>query len=122
MTSSVREGLLKTSAPIGSIDRTADLASAPESTSKQLIPLRSNAAIAVRIRSSEASLANSATAFSLGPLVSGSLGIPMPEGALMAFAPEFCETPVDQCHGHGSLADGPRAPVDRSAANGAGVG
>jgi hypothetical protein len=65
--STVCEVLLKTSAPIGRIDRTAALASSPESTIWLGMQLRSRPA-AARIRVSEASPANSATASALGPM------------------------------------------------------
>ena len=66
--SSVREVLLKTSAPIGMMERTASLACSPESTTELEIPLRSNAAAAASSCVSDANSANSATASSVGPL------------------------------------------------------
>src|SRR5436305_12357240 len=96
MTSSVRDVLLNTSAPTGSSDSTAVLASTPEPTTRQRIPLPSSAVSAARIRSSEASVPNSATASSLGALEE--------EGSPTSFAAELRETVVDQPHGHGSPA------------------
>src|SRR5437867_3631007 len=111
MASSVREVLLKTSAPIGRIDRTATRASSPESTTRLAVPLCWRKAAAALIRSSEARWANSATASGLG-----SPGPPSAEDALTSVVTNFGEPPVDQRHGRGALADRRRAPFDRSAA------
>src|SRR4051812_10177995 len=65
--SSVRDVLLKASAPIGMMERTASRACSPESTTELEIPLRSNAAAAASSCLSDANSANSVTASSVGP-------------------------------------------------------
>src|SRR5438477_11208331 len=120
MASRVRDVLLNTSAPVGSKDRTAVLASGPESTRRHVIPLPSSAAAAARSWASVARCANSATASALGPLLRRSFGAAMGDGALMSFATDLGETPVDQRDGHRSLADRRRTTFDRPAANVAG--
>src|SRR5437870_9797850 len=108
--SSVLDVLLKTSAPMGSIDRTAALASSPDSTTRLVIPLRSSAPAAAWIRGSEASWANSATAAALGPR-----GAPVAAGTLTSVATDFGETPMDQRDRHRSLPDRGRTAFDRPA-------
>src|ERR1700736_900240 len=104
--SSVWEVLLYTSAPSTSREPTSPLASAPVAARSGRMPLRSSAAAAVAIRSSEASSVNSA------------------DTAASGFATTCCsvtaylrQPPVDERHGHRSLADGRCAAFDRPAAH-----
>src|SRR5437868_3832182 len=57
------------------------------------------------MRASEASTPNSGVGTSRPPGASPSTGL---------VTPDLRQTAVDQCHGHGSLADGRGAPLDRS--------
>src|SRR5436190_14620547 len=97
--SRVRDVLLNTSAPSTSSECTTARASAPESTTNDFTPLRSSAAAADAIRSSEASSANgddtsSPTLASAGGSATTHLGQPL----------------VHERHRHGALADGSGTP------------
>src|SRR2546423_1444437 len=105
MDSKVLEVLLNTSAPSGSNSRTRSLASSPVSTTRARKPLRPSASAAAAIRSSEASRPNSGLRIGSAPRPSASTGLA---------TPELRPAAVDERHGHGSLADGRRAPLDRS--------
>src|ERR1035438_8031691 len=106
MASSVWEVLLYTSAPSARREPTKPLASAPVAASSERTPLRSSAAAAVAIRSSEASSVNSEDTAASG------LGTAC--GSVIA---DLRQPPVDERHGHRSLADGRRAAFDRPAAH-----
>src|SRR5712691_9725678 len=106
VTSSVWEVLLYTSAPPVRREPTRPLASAPVAAMSDRIQLRSSAAAALAIRSSEASSVNSADTAASGFATAG--------GSVTA---RLRQPPVDERHGHRSLADGRRAAFDRPAAN-----
>src|SRR5713226_1052143 len=103
---SVWEVLLYTSAPSVRREPTRPLASAPVAASSGRMPLRSSAAAALAIRSSEASSANSEDTAASGLATAG--------GSVTA---ELRQPPVDERHGHGSFADGGCAAFDRPAAH-----
>src|SRR6266699_4298818 len=103
---SVWEVLLYTSAPSTRREPTRPLASAPVAASSDRMPLRSSAAAAVAICSPEASPANSRDTAASGLAAAG--------GSVTA---RLRQPPVDERHGHGSLADGRRAAFDRPAAH-----
>src|ERR1039457_2863543 len=105
MASSVREVLLKTSAPSGKRQPTRCRASAPESAIRERMPLASSANAAAAMRSSEASSPNSSCA--APPLVAW--------GASVIF--HLREAPVGERYGHRSLADRRGGPLDRAAAH-----
>src|SRR5260370_39817585 len=104
--SSVWEVLLYTSAPSASREPTRALASAPVAASSGRMPLRSSAAAAVAIRSSEASSVNSANTAASGCATTW--------WSVTAY---LRQPPMDQRHGHRSLADGGCAAFDRPAAH-----
>src|SRR6266487_6639563 len=106
MASRVCEVLLYTSAPSTSREPTKPLASAPVAASSDRMPLRSSAAAAVAICSSEASSANSRDTAASGLATAG--------GSVTA---HLRQPPVDERHGHRSLADGRCAAFDRPAAH-----
>src|SRR5262249_54823304 len=103
---SVWEVLLYTSAPSGSSEPTRLLASVPVAASSGRMPLRSSAAVALAIRSSEASSGNSAG--------NAASRCATPCWSVTAY---LRQPPVNERHGHGSLADGRRAAFDRPAAH-----
>src|SRR6202030_584657 len=115
MTSRVTEVLLYTSAPTGSRDRTACLASSPESTTRAAIPLRSSTVATARIDCVVASRENSACASSLGPSRDRARRRSVADGVSMSLAAGFGEALVDQGHGHGPLTDRGCASLDRCA-------
>src|SRR5258705_6467383 len=102
MASSVWEVLLYTSAPSTSREPTRPLASAPVAASSGRMLLRSSAAVALAIRSSEASSVNSADTAAFGCAT-----------ACWSVTAYLRQPPVDERHGHGSLADGRCAAFDR---------
>src|SRR5450755_1059201 len=104
MASSVWEVLLYTSAPSTRREPTSPLASAPVVARSDRMPLRSSAAAALAIRSSEASSANSEETAAPGLATAG--------GSVTA---RLRQPPVDERHGHRSLADGRCAAFDRPA-------
>src|ERR1700688_1738299 len=104
--SRVWEVLLYTSAPPVRREPTRSLASAPVAASSGRMPLRSSAAAAVAICSPEASSANSEDTAASGFATGG--------GSVTA---HLRQPPVDERHGHRSLADGRRAAFDRPAAH-----
>ena len=87
------------------------LACSAESTTVQVIPLRSRAPAAARIWSIEATRENSASASLLGP--EGSAGTPVAGAASTSPTTDFREALVDQRNRHGALAYGGRAALDR---------
>src|SRR5438094_9182131 len=105
MDSKVLEVLLKTSALSGSSSCTRSLASSPVSTTRALKPLRPSASAAAAMRSSEAGTPNSGLGIGGAPGASASTG---------SATPNLRQAAVYQRHGHGTLADGRRAPLDRS--------
>src|ERR1700730_545961 len=117
MTSSVREVLLKTSAPTGRRDRTTRLASSPESTTLTVIPLRSSALATERICCPDASRENSARASSLGPFTDEPPDRSVVGGAPISLAADFSEALVDQGNRHRPLAYRSCAAFDRAASD-----
>src|SRR6266446_9036470 len=111
LASSVWEVLLYTSAPSARREPTRPRASAPVAASSGRTPLRCSAAAAAAIRSAEASPVNSEDTAVPGLATAG--------GSVTA---RLRQPPVDQRHGHGSLADGRRAAFDRPAAHVPGEG
>src|SRR4029453_12854074 len=106
MASSVWEVLLYISTPSVRREPTKLLASAPVAARSDLMPLRSSAAAALAIRSSEASSVNSADTAASGC------------AATCWSVPACLRQPaVDKRHGHGSLADGRGATFDRCVAH-----
>src|SRR5260370_9475830 len=106
--SSVWEVLLYTSAPPASREPTRALASAPVAAMSGRMPLRSSAAAAVAIRSSEASSVNSADTAASGCAT-----------ACWSVTANLRQPSVDERHGHRSLADGRCAAFHRPAAHAA---
>src|SRR5258708_40360495 len=104
--SSVWEVLLYTSAPSASREPTRPLASAPVAARSDRMPLRSSAAAAEAIRSSEASSVNSANTAASGCATTW--------WSVTAY---LRQPPMDERHGHRSLADGRCAAFDRPAAH-----
>src|SRR5258708_30715629 len=104
--SRVWEVLLYTSASSTRRESTRPLASAPVAASSDRTPLRSSAAAALAICSSEASSANSEDIAASGLATAG--------GSVTA---HLRQPAVDERHGHRSLADGRRAAFDRPAAH-----
>src|SRR5216683_5948521 len=104
--SSVWEVLLYTSAPSTSREPTKPLASVPVAASSGRMPLRSSAAAAVAICSSEASSANSGD--------TPASGLATADGSVTA---HLRQPNVDERYGHRSLADGRSAAFDRPAAH-----
>src|SRR5580704_8613791 len=96
------------------MDRTASLASSPESSTMQVMPLPSRAPATPRICSAEATRENSAAASLLGPATNGSAGRPVVDEVSMSFTSQFSEALMDQRNHHGPLADGSRTAFDRS--------
>src|ERR1700729_887018 len=92
--SRVCEVLLYTSAPSPRREPTRPLTSAPLAASSDRMPLRSSAAEALAICSSEASSANSEDTAASGLAPAG--------GSVTA---HLRQPPVDERHGHRSLAD-----------------
>src|SRR5579864_646410 len=117
MTSSVREVLLKTSAPTGRMDRTAALASSPESTTLVVIPLCSRALATARICCFEARRENSVSASILGPATGRSPGRPAVDGVPMSLTANLSEALVDQRNCHRTLAYRSCAALDRPTAD-----
>src|ERR1017187_8642689 len=104
--SRVWEVLLYTSAASTRREPTKPLAPAPVAASSDRMPLRSSAAAALAICSSEASSVNSEDTAAPGLATTGSL-----------VTAQLRQPPVDERHGHRSLADGRRAAFDRPAAH-----
>src|SRR5712692_7974419 len=106
MASSVWEVLLYTSAPPVRREPTRPLASAPVAARSGRTPLRSSAAAAVAIRSSEASSVNSADTAASGNATT-----------FWSLTAYLRQPPMDERHGHRSLADGRCAALDRPVAH-----
>src|SRR5258708_11553808 len=106
LASRVWEVLLYTSAPSVRREPTKPLASAPVAARSGRMPLRSSAVAAVAIRSPEASSANSEDTPASGLAAAGGSG-----------TAHLRQPPVDERHGHRSLADGRCAAFDRPAAH-----
>src|SRR5438132_13889994 len=102
MVSSVLDVLLKTSAPSTSRDQTKLLASPPVATTTARTPLRSRAAAAEAMRSSEASSEKSESRCRADT-----------SNAAGSSTARLGETAMHQRHRHGPLADRRRAPLDR---------
>ena len=109
--SSVRDVLLNTSAPIGRIDRTASRAASPESTTKLVIPLCSNA---------EAAAVDLLVGCQSRELGDRGFGRPAVRRLPSSLGTQFRQAAVHQRDGHRSLADCGRTTLDRSAAHVAG--
>src|SRR5438128_1613135 len=99
--SRVWEVLLYTSAPSTRRERTRPLASVPVAASSGRMPLRSSAAAALAICSSEASSVNSGD--------TAASGFATTCGSVTA---HLRQPPVDERYGHRSLADGRGAAFD----------
>src|SRR5689334_22223695 len=110
--SSVRDVLLKTSAPYGSRSCTAMRASGPEATTVALTPLRVRAALVRASWSGDASRANSVTTASEG----GASG----RDPAVSVTIQFREPSMHERDRHRALADRGRATLDRPAAHVAG--
>src|ERR1700722_6582766 len=119
MTSRVRDVLLYTSAPTGRMDRTVFLASSPDSTTVQLMPLPSRAPATAWISSRGAGRENSASASRLGPSTDG-FPDPLVHEEATSLTAYFGQPLVHQGNHHRSLPYCGRATLDRFAANVAG--
>src|ERR1700722_19222296 len=97
------------------MDRTASLASSPESTTVQTIPLRTRASATAPICAFGATRENSATAPLLGPATDGFPGGPVADEVPTLLTADFSQALVDQRNSHGSLTYGGRAALDRPA-------